>query len=150
PSTSIRDRPARTRSSTTLRRRPRSTTRPTSYSAHCSPASNDVAGVILYGPPASGKDTISHALESLNDTYRTFERLKAGGGRTDGYRLVTDAEMDTLSERGELIWENSRYAARYAIDRESLGAALHHLVPIVHLGQPAGVEAVRTAFPEST
>jgi guanylate kinase len=44
-------------------------------------------GILLYGPPASGKDTITVELCELNQTYGAFERLKIGSGRTRGYRM---------------------------------------------------------------
>ena len=34
-------------------------------------------GVILYGPPAAGKDTITGELLALDPRYRQFSRLKA-------------------------------------------------------------------------
>jgi guanylate kinase len=105
-----------------------------------------VRGVILYGPPAAGKDTVSRALETLSQDYRMFKRLKAGGGRQDGYRLVTDEELDALRDRGELIWENVRYGARYAIDRPTLARAMEDHIPLIHMGQTSGIDAVRGAF----
>ncbi|MGH2941284.1 MAG: hypothetical protein ACRDLN_00705 [Solirubrobacteraceae bacterium] len=41
-------------------------------------------GVALYGPPASGKDTITRALTELDARYVHYLRLKAGSGRSDG------------------------------------------------------------------
>jgi guanylate kinase len=109
-----------------------------------------VRGVILYGPPASGKDTVTRALENLGHDYRHFERLKAGGGRTDGYRLTTDWELDALWQRGQLIWENSQYGARYAIDRDGIECALRQCIPIVHVGQPEAATALQRAVPHAS
>src|SRR4051794_28742211 len=104
-------------------------------------------GVILYGPPASGKDTVSVELSRRNPKFEQFRRLKAGPGRTAGYRLVTDAHLEQMSDCGELLYTNARYGARYAVDRggvEAMVSAKH--VPVLHLGQVAGIEAV-SAYP---
>lgn len=45
--------------------------------------------VMLYGPPAAGKDTVTEALIRLDRSYRLYQRLKVGAGRTDGYRMTT-------------------------------------------------------------
>ena len=102
--------------------------------------------IIMYGPPASGKDTVSHALEALSPRYRMFQWLKVGGGRLDGYRLVTEQQLDALVGAGDIIWENRRYGARYAIDRSSLARAMEDHIPLIHMGQTSGIDAVRRAF----
>lgn len=102
-------------------------------------------GVILYGPPASGKDTIDAALRRLSPRYRHFPRLKAGPGRTDGYRMTTDDELQILRNDGSIVWENHRYGATYAVDLPSLTTALADGVPIIHLGQPEAITAVQAA-----
>ncbi|AEA23384.1 putative kinase [Pseudonocardia dioxanivorans CB1190] len=104
-------------------------------------------GVILYGPPASGKDTVTGALRRLNPRYELFRRLKVGGGRTAGYRLTDQATIDALREQGEIIWENQRYDALYAIDRQTLVEYLDRGVPVVHAGQPEVIDAVVAAIP---
>jgi guanylate kinase len=104
-------------------------------------------GVVLYGPPASGKDTITAALTQLDPTYQLFRRLKVGPGRRAGYRMTTAGHVNKLRADGEVVWENSRYGATYVVDRHSLGVALSAGIPVVHLGQPEATVAVRTATP---
>jgi hypothetical protein len=41
-------------------------------------------GVILYGPPGAGKDTVTAALTSPDARFQLFRRIKAGAGRTMG------------------------------------------------------------------
>ncbi|MEU0124416.1 guanylate kinase [Streptomyces albidoflavus] len=105
------------------------------------------SGVILYGPPGSGKDTITAELSRLRPEYALFQRLKAGPGRTTGYRLTTAETIESLAEEGELLYRNSRYDADYAIDRigvaELAGAGR---IPVLHMGQVVGARAV-AAFP---
>lgn len=100
-------------------------------------------GVILYGPPAAGKDTVTHALTELDPKYQHFHRLKAGPGRTTSYRLTTPDEIDRLRDAGEVIWENERYQAVYVVDRPELQRMLDEgTVPVVHLGQTEAVRAM--------
>lgn len=104
-------------------------------------------GVILYGPPASGKDTVTAALTALSPRYVHFQRLKLGPGATATYRMTTPAQLHDLRVRGDIVWENHRYGATYAIDRPELAQALADRVPIVHLGQPGAILAVQAATP---
>lgn len=101
------------------------------------------SGILLFGAPASGKDTVTHALSALDDRYVHFQRLKAGEGRTEGYRVCTREQIDDLRDRGLIVYENVRYDSLYAIDRPALEALLaQDLIPVVHLGQLDGVYAL--------
>ncbi|MEN3614444.1 kinase [Plantactinospora sp. ZYX-F-223] len=106
-------------------------------------------GIILYGPPAAGKDTITRHLEALHNRYVLFPRLKAGRGRTTGYRITTLADIEALRRQDGIIWENHRYGATYVLDRPGLTARLAEHVPVLHLGQVEGVHAVTTAIPDT-
>ncbi|MGW2644637.1 guanylate kinase [Streptomyces sp. NPDC001393] len=103
--------------------------------------------MILYGPPGSGKDTITSELTQLRPEFALFERLKAGPGRTIGYRLTTPDHIEELSRAGELLYRNARYDAEYAIDRQGVAALVEDgRVPVLHMGQVVGATAV-AAFP---
>lgn len=102
-------------------------------------------GVILYGPPAAGKDTVTSALHALDPRYELFPRLKAGPGRTTGYRMNTDATIDALRARGEIVWENQRYGSTYVVDAPELRDRLTRQRPVLHLGQVEAIDAVRAA-----
>lgn len=106
-------------------------------------------GVVLYGPPAAGKDTITTTLHRLDPRYVLFPRLKVGRGRTTGYRMTTAEELHALRERGEIIWENHRYGATYAIDRTELLQRLRIHIPVLHAGQPEAVTAITQAVPRA-
>lgn len=106
-------------------------------------------GVILYGPPASGKDAVTDALAALDSRFCSFVRLKVGTGRTEGYRLISPDEAAGRQERGDVLFETSRYGNRYLISRAELAAALRaDGIPVVHVGQLEGVRQVRS-YPAS-
>lgn len=107
-----------------------------------------IQGVFLYGPPAAGKDTVTQALTTADPRFRLFKRLKSGPGRTSGYRLTSDAELDAQVAAGEIVWENRRYGSRYAIDRATLQTMIADgQIPVVHAGQPEVVSTVQQAIP---
>jgi guanylate kinase len=104
-------------------------------------------GIILYGPPASGKDTVTAELRKLDSGYVLYRRLKAGPGRRTGYRMTTESEIDALRAAGEVIWENRRYGSTYVVDRPALIRQLAESVPVVHLGQEHAVPLITAATP---
>ncbi|AGS73870.1 phosphotransferase-like protein [Streptomyces collinus] len=104
-------------------------------------------GVILYGPPASGKDTVTSALTELNPRYVQFARLKVGTGKTAGYRMGTAEHLSELEAAGDIVYSNSRYGNTYVIDAPGLDAAFDAGVPVVHLGQVDGIRALVDGYP---
>ncbi|MCX5166209.1 guanylate kinase [Streptomyces sp. NBC_00264] len=104
-------------------------------------------GVILYGPPASGKDTVTTALTELNSTYAQFARLKVGTGKSAGYRMGTAEQLDKLAVAGDVVYANARYGNTYVIDRPGVDAAVAAGVPVVHLGQIDGIRALVDGYP---
>ncbi|MFF5881074.1 guanylate kinase [Streptomyces californicus] len=104
-------------------------------------------GVILYGPPASGKDTVTTALTELDPTYAQFARLKVGSGKAVGYRMGTAQQLHDLEAAGGVVYANSRYGNAYAIDRPGVDAAFAAGVPVVHLGQVDGIRALVDGYP---
>lgn len=106
------------------------------------------SGIVLYGPPAAGKDTVTAALAALDARYVPFTRLKIGSGKTAGYRMGTAEQLAELESRGDVIYRNERYGNIYVVDRSGLEQATSGAgVPVVHLGQMAGVQEVSARFP---
>jgi guanylate kinase len=98
--------------------------------------------VILYGPPAVGKDTVTSALVRLDPGFAHFQRLKCGPGRTAGYRMIGPEQLAALPA-ASILWTNRRYGAVYLVDREGLGQLWQAgRTPVMHLGQPEAVDAV--------
>ncbi|MGW7343137.1 phosphotransferase-like protein [Streptomyces sp. NPDC054854] len=104
-------------------------------------------GVILYGPPAAGKDTVTAALTDLNCKYAQFARLKVGTGKAVGYRMGTAEQLHELEAVGDVVYANARYGNTYAIDRPGVDAAFAAGVPVVHLGQVDGIRALVDGYP---
>ncbi|WDM16462.1 guanylate kinase [Streptomyces lavenduligriseus] len=108
---------------------------------------NPKQGVILYGPPASGKDTVTTALTELHSKYAQFARLKVGTGKSVGYRMGTAEQLRELETAGDVVYANTRYGNTYAIDRPGLDTAFAAGVPVVHLGQIDGIRALVDGYP---
>ncbi|MEV7275095.1 guanylate kinase [Streptomyces bacillaris] len=104
-------------------------------------------GVILYGPPASGKDTVTTALTELDSKYAQFARLKVGTGKSTGYRMGTAEQLRELEASGGIVYSNARYGNTYVIDAPGLDAAFAAGVPVVHLGQVDGIHALVDGYP---
>lgn len=102
-----------------------------------------LTGVVLYGPPASGKSAVTAELGALDSRFTLFERLRASQTPKPGYRNITAAEADALVAQGQVLYENSRYGNRYIVDRgEVRRLTSAGLVPVLHLGQIEGIRAV--------
>lgn len=99
-------------------------------------------GVILYGAPATGKDTVTTALARQYPHFVPYKRLKCGPGRTAGYRTISPEAMAAIPA-SSILWTNHRYGATYLVDRDELVRILDTgCVPVLHLGQPEAVEAL--------
>lgn len=105
--------------------------------------------VVLFGLPASGKDTITVALHALDSRYTLFPKLKIGQGRTKGYRTVSQEELGWLREHGDIVQESRRYGNVYAVDRPQLTSMFDaDLIPVVHVGDLAGMHLLRERVSE--
>jgi guanylate kinase len=104
-------------------------------------------GVILCGPPASGKDTITRELSQLSTRYTLFRKLKAGSGSGAAYRSATIEQIQDLKESGDVLQSSRRYGNVYAVDRPELESLFErNAIPMIHMGDIAGVRALQ-AYP---
>lgn len=109
------------------------------------------AGIVLYGPPASGKDTVTAALTALEPRAQLYRRLKIGSGRSAGYRMGELQDLVALESSGGVLYANRRYGATYVVDRPEIERMrAEGLIPVVHLGQPEGVAALLDAEPSAS
>jgi|SRR5215217_7956687 len=102
--------------------------------------------IILYGPPASGKNTVTEALQTLETNIEPFQRVKAGPGRTQGYRMMSQENISTWRDQVTILWENSRYNAVYITELEEIQRILEaHRIPVIHVGQTQAIEKLKGA-----
>ncbi|MFE2374134.1 guanylate kinase [Streptomyces sp. NPDC059398] len=107
-----------------------------------------MSAVVLYGPPAAGKDTVTAALRSADQRFELVAKLKQGTGRSAGYRFVTAAELGDLRDQGRIVVETRRYGNVYAVDELSLMEPQRRgRVPVTHIGNVADLRTLldRTA-----
>jgi guanylate kinase len=105
-----------------------------------------MTAVVLYGPPTSGKDTITKALSAAHARFQLLTKLKQGTGRSSGYRFVTEDELNELRRQGRIVVETRRYGNVYAVDRHGLEEQQEHgLVPVVHMGNVTDLRTMLAA-----
>ncbi|MFI9556131.1 guanylate kinase [Nonomuraea endophytica] len=107
-------------------------------------------GIVLYGPPASGKDTITAALNRLDPQFVLLPKLKVGTGRAAGYEFVSAEHLDRLRAEGRLLVETHRYGNIYAVDRQAV--EVRHAagyVPVIHMGNIHDLRQLISATPDS-
>ncbi|KAB8180341.1 guanylate kinase, partial [Nonomuraea phyllanthi] len=97
-------------------------------------------GVVLYGPPASGKSTVTAALGEVDQRFTLVRKLKAGNRRGAEYDFVSAEDLARLRAAGRVLVESRRYGNTYAIDRHKLDRlTAAGQVPVVHLGNIADI-----------
>ncbi|RBQ21366.1 guanylate kinase [Spongiactinospora rosea] len=95
-------------------------------------------GIILCGPPASGKSTITRALHDLDPRFVPVRNLVVGPHPADDHDQVTDEQVERLRRAGRIISDIRREGGRYAIDRHPIEHMTQAgLVPVIHVcGRP--------------
>lgn len=89
--------------------------------------------LVLAGPPAVGKDTLTLKLEKLYSKFILFDKLKTGGGRRKTYRRISSEEFTRMSAAGSMVSEVRQHGSCYGVDREHLQALINaDFVPVIH------------------
>jgi guanylate kinase len=102
-----------------------------------------VKGVILYGPPASGKSSTTAALTARDPRFALLRKLKAGNRRGAEYDFIDAEQLAGRRAAGALLVEAHRYGNVYAIDTAQVeGLTGSGRIPVVHMGQATGVRAL--------
>lgn len=105
----------------------------------------DPQGLIIYGPPASGKTSIASALKSYTDKFVPFRKIKCGGTTSDEYRQADPAKIAALRNSRSIIYENSRYGNLYVVDKSEVDRIFaQSRIPIIHIGQIEGIRAIKS------
>lgn len=104
-----------------------------------------IAGIVLLsGPPAAGKDTVTAALGALDSRFVLFDKIKIGRGRSTGYRMLREAQYADLLAAGEILQSHERYGNRYAVDKPHLRKlCAAGAIPVIHVGRRANLPALR-------
>lgn len=91
------------------------------------------SGVVLFGPPAVGKDTITSQITRLDSRFAHFRKIKVGGGRTSGYRILSSGEIADLMTSKQILSRVERYGNQYFVDLPEL-ARIRRVgrIPVVH------------------
>jgi guanylate kinase len=104
-----------------------------------------VSLVVLYGPPAAGKDTITGELLQLDQRYALYRPLRSGR-ESPRYRLLSDASRPTPAG---VLHTLHRYGREYVFDQAGVDELLAQgHVPVLHLGQLDAVRAVEAGYPD--
>ncbi|MFF4245475.1 guanylate kinase [Streptomyces sp. NPDC001822] len=102
-----------------------------------------MSAVVLYGPPAAGKDTVTESLCSADQRFEPISKLKHGTGRSAGYQFVTADELGDLRSQGRILVETRRYGNVYAVDARSLTEPQQRgRVPVTHIGNVADMRTL--------
>lgn len=106
-------------------------------------------GIVLYGPPTSGKDTVTATLTRLDPRFVLLPKLKVGTGRAAGYEFVTAEHLAKLRDAGRLVAETHRYGNVYAIDRQTIeNRHAAGYVPVAHMGNIADLRQLIGEVPD--
>ena len=97
--------------------------------------------ILLCGPPASGKDTITTLLARKNNIFRHFRKHRVpprenGKNNPPSYIRVSIDEYLTMIRDNEFVQFHQRYGRFYGVSRKTLEKHLRDgQIPIIHTGK---------------
>ncbi len=95
--------------------------------------------IVFSGMPASGKDTVTEALCSLDSLFVPFKKHRSVGASDklkDTYFNISAEEFEDKIKIGEFIQYHERYGRYYGISENVLYEYLKNgAVPIIHIGR---------------
>lgn len=104
--------------------------------------------VILCGPPASGKDTITTALKGLGD-YEKVRLHRTGPRPKEGYIHVDDEQFEILKRENHFIEHHTTYGRQYGVSiGELLITSIKHKYSVIHLGSPKQALEIKKNLPQ--
>lgn len=102
--------------------------------------------ILLSGTPASGKDTLTNGLKSLDTRFVHFKKHKisSGGKLDDTYHLVSKDEFDEMAQNGKFVQYHYRYDRGYGVSESELKLLKEiNKIPIIHVGKYENIAKFR-------
>jgi guanylate kinase len=99
-------------------------------------------GILIAGPPASGKRTLTFALTSMRRSYAPFRALSAALHPTIAAERSTERHLDELKAWAQVFHEFTEDGMRYVFDHGRLNKLREHgRIPVATVCDTAGMLA---------
>ncbi|GAA5085787.1 hypothetical protein GCM10023259_098330 [Thermocatellispora tengchongensis] len=99
--------------------------------------------MLLLGPPAGGKSTITQALHDLDPRFVLLRVLRVGVERGEEYHVITEDQLQVLRAAGRIILETRNGDRGYAIDAHPIDhMTTAELIPVVHVANCADLRSL--------
>jgi len=95
----------------------------------------DIKVLLVAGPPASGKDTITEALTALDSKYVLFKKHRTGVDSAK-YNTLSAGDFEQMKNDGAFVQAHYRYGRGYGVCKETLRDLVDaNKLPIIHTGK---------------
>lgn len=106
--------------------------------------------ILISGPPASGKDTLTRALGCIDPAYRMANKHKDSRAGSTHHIIVTPAAFDAMLEQGAFLQWHERYGRRYGLACRTVEDILAEGgFPIIHTGRLANLRMLQSVMPDA-
>ncbi len=102
--------------------------------------------ILLSGPPASGKDSLTEALHGIDPKFVHFRKHRAGSGGQPGaaYIDISVSQFERMAQQNRFAQWHDRYGRYYGVAVEELDRTLSTAkIPIIHVGKYQNLLALR-------